>query len=103
MPPPPPLLGAGIFGDVPSSSHGAARLHAMPPPKFVPSRQPHRPSAADHLAASAAASIFGPSPGTSRQATPSLTTSLGVAPTSLEASTVPENVYLTSNVWLDQR
>jgi hypothetical protein len=57
----------------------------------------------DQVAHDAAASIFGPPPpGTFGRATPSLSTSLGIAPTSFEATTLPENDYVTSNVWLDQ-
>ncbi|RLN09192.1 hypothetical protein C2845_PM11G06510 [Panicum miliaceum] len=48
--PPPPS-----FGDISSSSHGATSYQGMPPPP-----QPHRPSAADQMAASLGASLFCP-------------------------------------------
>ena len=59
-----------------------------------------RPSAAEIFAQSAAASIFGTHHGMSSIATPSIHPSLDTAITSLEATTHPENAYLTSNLWL---
>ena len=58
-----------------------------------------RPSAAEIIAQSTAASIFGSLPGMSSIAT-SLNSSLDTAITSLEATTLPENSYLTSNLWI---
>ena len=58
-----------------------------------------RPSATETFAQSAAASIFGTHPGMSSIAT-SLNPSLDTATTSLEATTLPENAYLTSNIWI---
>ncbi|RLN03651.1 hypothetical protein C2845_PM13G17720 [Panicum miliaceum] len=57
---PPPMYAAPprpSYGDIPSSSHGAASYQGMPPPP-----QPHRPSAVDQMAASLGASLFGPPP-----------------------------------------
>ena len=58
-----------------------------------------RPSAAEIIAQSTAASIFGSHPGMSSIAT-CLNSSLDTAATSLEATTLPENSYLTSNLWI---
>ena len=57
-----------------------------------------RPSAAEIFAHSTAASIFGSQPGMSSIAT-CLNSSLDTA-TSHEATTLPENAYLTSNIWI---
>ena len=59
-----------------------------------------RHSAADVLAHTAAATIFGNPFGMSSIATTSLNPSLDTATTSLEATTLPENAYLTSNLWV---
>jgi hypothetical protein len=72
-----------------------------PPAPFCPPPQLHRPSAAEQVVHDGAATTFGPS-GMSCGASSSFTTSLGVSPTCLEATTVPKNAYITSNVWLDQ-
>ena len=50
------------------------------------------------FAQSTAASIFASQPGMSSIAI--LTSSLDTATTSLEATTLPENAYLTSNLWI---
>ena len=57
-----------------------------------------RPSAVEIFAQSTAASIFGSQLGMSSIAI--LTSSLDTATTSLEATTLPENSYLTSNLWI---
>ena len=59
-----------------------------------------RPSAAEIFAQSTAASIFGTHLGMSSIATTSLNSSLDTATTSLEATALPENAYLTSNLWI---
>ena len=59
-----------------------------------------RPSAAEIFAQSTAASIFGTHLGMSSIATTSLSPSLDTATTSFEATTLPENAYLTSNLWI---
>ncbi|RLN29726.1 hypothetical protein C2845_PM05G17060 [Panicum miliaceum] len=59
-PPPPPMYAAPpppSFGDIPSSSHEVASYQGMPPPPL-----PHRPSAADQMAANMGASLFDPTP-----------------------------------------
>ena len=58
-----------------------------------------RPSAAEIFAQSTAASIFDSQPGMSSIAT-CLNSSLDTATTSLQATTLPENSYLTSNLWI---
>ena len=58
-----------------------------------------RPSAAEIIAQSTAASIFGSHPGMSSIVT-SLNPSLDTAITSLEATTLPKKSYLTSNLWI---
>ena len=58
-----------------------------------------RPSATKIFAQSTAASIFGSQPGMSSIAT-CLNSSFDTATTSLEATTLPENSYLTSNLWI---
>ena len=58
-----------------------------------------RPSAVEIITQSTAASIFGSLPGMSSIAT-SLNPSLDTTITSLEAITIPENSYLTSNLWI---
>ena len=57
------------------------------------------PSATEIIAQSTAASIFGSLPGMSSIET-SLNPSLDTTITSLEAITIPENSYLTSNLWI---
>jgi hypothetical protein len=52
------------------------------------------------LAHIAAATIFGNPFGMSSNATTSLNPWLDTATTSLEATTLPENAYLTSNLWI---
>ena len=59
-----------------------------------------RPSVAEIFAQSTAASIFGTHLGMSSIATTSLNSSLDIATTSLEATTLPENAYLTSDFWI---
>ena len=59
-----------------------------------------RYSAADVLAHTAAATIFGNPFGMSSIATTSLSPSLDTATTSFEATTLPKNAYLTSNLWI---
>ena len=58
-----------------------------------------RPSAAEIFAQSTAASTFGSQPGMSSIAT-CLNSSLDIATTSHEATTLLENAYLTSNIWI---
>ena len=59
-----------------------------------------RTSAAEVLAHTTAASIFGNPFGMSSIATTSLNPSLDTATTSFEVTTLPENAYLTSNLWI---
>ena len=61
-----------------------------------------RTSAAKVLTHTAAASIFGNPFGMSSTTTTSLNPSLDTATTSLEATTLSENAYLTSNLWIGQ-
>lgn len=104
MPPPPPASFGATFGDVPGTSYAPPPPpYGMPSSSSFPPPQPHRLSAADQLARNVASSLFGltPSPhGTSSKAIPSLSVSLGIAPTSLEATTLSENIHEISNLWL---
>jgi len=82
---PPP--GEGVFG--PYTFNGARSSH-----------QPPRTSEADQITARMSDAIFGGPYGMSSIATSSLNPSLDIATTSLEATTLPENAYLTSNLWI---
>ena len=88
--PPPPVYGFHTFGTPGTST--MAPLHTS-------QSEASRPSAAEIIAQSTAASIFGSHPGMSSIAT-CLNSSLDIATTSLEATTLPENAYLTSNLWI---
>ena len=88
--PPPPVYGFDTFGAPGTSS--MAPLHTS-------QSEASRPSAVEIITQSTAASIFGSLPGMSSIAT-SLNPSLDTTITSLEAITIPENSYLTSNLWI---
>ena len=85
-----PVYGFDTFGTPGTST--MAPLHTS-------QLEASRPSAAEIIAQSTAASIFGSHPGMSSIAT-CLNSSLDTATTSLEATTLPENAYLTSNLWI---
>jgi len=114
-----PAPGEGIFG--PYTFYGAAGPSGsapfLPPPDYgfgtlrapgtstiapLHTSQSDAPrySAVDVLAHTAAATIFGNPFGMSSIATTSLSPSLDTATTSFEATTLPENAYLTSNLWI---
>ena len=114
-----PTPGEGVFGSFksygaagPSGSAPFPRLPAfgfntlgapgtstMAPLHTSQSDAP-RPSTAEIFAQSAADSIFGAHHGMSSIATSSISPSLDTEITSLEATTLPENAYLTSNLWI---
>ena len=87
--PPPPAFGFDTLGAPGTST--MAPLHTS-------QSEASRPSAVEIFAQSTAASIFASQPGMSSIAI--LTSSLDTATTSLEATTLPENSYLTSNLWI---
>ena len=89
--PPPPAFGFDTLGAPGTST--MAPLHGTQP-------EASRPSVAEIFAQSTAASIFGTHLGMSSIATTSLNSSLDTATTSLEATALPENAYLTSNLWI---
>ena len=91
--PPPPDYGFGTFGAPGTST--MAPLHGT-------QSKASRPSVAKIFSQSTAASIFGTHLGMSSIATSSINPSLYTAITSLEATTLPENAYLTSNLWIRQ-
>ena len=68
-------------------------------PMYTSQPDAPRSSAVEIFAPSATASIFGSHPGMSSIVT-SLNPSLDTAITSLEATTLPKNSYLTSNLWI---
>ena len=82
-----PLPGEGVFG--PYTFHGAGSSH-----------QPPHTSEADQITARMSDAIFGGPYDMYSIATSSLNPSLDTATTSLEATTLPENTYLTSNLWI---
>ena len=86
-----PVYGFDTFGTPGTST--MAPLHTS-------QSEASRPSAVEIFAQSTAASIFGTHLGMSSIATTSLNSSLDIATTSLEATTLPENAYLTSNLWI---
>ena len=88
--PPPPAFGFDTLGAPGTST--MAPLHTS-------QSEASRPSAAEIFAQSTVASIFGSHPSMSSIAT-FLNSSLDTATTSLEATTLPENAYLTSNLWI---
>ena len=113
-----PAPGEGVFGSFMSfGAAGASGSAPFPPPPVFSfdtlgapgtstmaplyGTQPEasRPSAAEIFAQSTAASIFGYQPGMSSIAT-CINSSLDTATTSLQATTLPENSYLTSNLWI---
>jgi len=87
--PPPPAFGFDTLGAPGTST--MAPLHTS-------QSEASRPSAVEIITQSTAASIFGSLPGMSSIAI--LTSSLDTATTSLEATTLPENSYLISNLWI---
>ena len=89
--PAPPDYGFGTFGAPGTST--MAPLHTS-------QSDASRPSATEIIAQSTTASIFCTHLGMSSIATTSLNSSLDIATTSLEATTLPENAYLTSNLWI---
>jgi len=90
-PPPPPDYGFGTFGAPGTST--MAPLHGT-------QSKASRPSVAKIFSQSTAASIFGTHLGMSSIATSSLNPSLDITITSFEATTLPANAYLTSNIWI---
>ena len=90
FPPPPLVYGFDTFGA--PGTFSMASLHTS-------QSEASRPSAVEIITQSTTASIFGSLPGMSSIAT-SLNPSLDTAITSLEATTLPENSYLTSNLWI---
>ena len=90
-PPPPSVYGFDTFG--------APGISTMAP-LHTSQSDASRPSAAEIIAQSTATSIFGTYLGMSSIATTSLNSSLDIATTSLEATTLPENAYLTSKTWI---
>jgi len=90
FPPPPPIYGFDTFGA--PGTFTIAPLHTS-------QSEASHPSAAEIIAQSTAAAIFGSHPGMSSIVT-SLNPSLDTAITSLEATTLPKNSYLTSNLWI---
>ena len=89
-PPHPSPPGEGVFGAYAGYSYGAVGS----------SQQPPRTSEAEQIAARVSNSIFGDPFGMSSFATTSLNPSLGTVDTSFEATILPENAYLTSNLWI---
>ena len=85
---PPPVYGFDTFGAPGTST--MAQLHTS-------QSEASHPSTAEIIAQSTTASIFGSQPGMSSIAT-CLNSSLDTSTTSLEATTLPENSYLTSNL-----
>ncbi|KAG2612469.1 hypothetical protein PVAP13_4KG292105 [Panicum virgatum] len=62
-------------------------------PHVYPQQQPHRPSEAERMAENVVGSLFDAPHGMS---------SSMPSDTSLEVTTLPKNLFLTSNLWLDQ-
>ena len=63
--------------------------------------EPQHTFAADMAAARLFDALFGPHFGMSSSISSFSNPSLDISPNSLEATTLPENVYLVSNLWLD--
>ena len=89
--PPPPNYGFGTLG-----APGTSTME----PLHGTQSEASRPSAAEIFAQSTAASIFGTHHGMSSIATSSLNSSQDITTTSFEATTLPANAYLTSNIWI---
>ena len=101
-PPPPDFYGARASSSAPpfypshfgsSSSFGIAASSMMAPLHSFQS-EPRHPSARDIAAGKISDALFAPSPRMSNIA-------LDIDPTSLEITTLPENAYVISNLWLD--
>jgi len=108
-PPPPDFYGAG-------ASSAVAPFYAPPPPHFGSSSfgsaststmaplhgsGPHLPSAGEIAATHLSDALFAPHFGMSSSISSFSNSSLDISPNSLEATTLPENAYLVSNLWLD--
>ena len=89
-PPYPSPPGEGVFGAYTGYFYGAAGS----------SQQQPRTSEAEQIAARVSDSTFGDPFGMSSCATTSLNPSLDTATTSFEVTTLPENAYLISNLWI---
>ena len=91
-PPPPPLFGSSSFGS--ASSSMMAPLHST-------QAAPHGLSAGELAAARLSDALFAPHFGMSSSISSFSNSSLDISLNSLEATTLPENAYLVSNLWLD--
>ena len=87
-PPPPP--GGGVFGVHPGFDGGAGSSH-----------EPHGPFETDQLASRISEALFAPPHGMSSMTLSLSNPFLDINPTSLEITTLPENAYVISNLWLD--
>ena len=91
-PPPPPLFGSSSFES--ASSSMMAPLHGT-------QAATQGLSAGELAAARLSDALFAPHIGMSSSISSLSNPSLDISPNSLEATTLPENAYLVSNLWLD--
>jgi len=91
-PPPPPLFNSSSFGS--ASSSMMAPLHGT-------QAAPHGLSAGELTAARLSDALFAPHFGMSSSISSLSNPSLDISPNSFETTTMPENAYLVSNLWLD--
>jgi len=110
--PPPDSYGPGasttaapIFAPLPpyfgGSSFGSASTSTMAPLYGIQSGPQHTSSAADMEATRISDALFGPSFGMFSSMSTFSKPSLDMSPNSRETTTLPENAYLVSNIWLD--